>query len=428
MTMQPLIRNPASASIIDGARSFLVRQRHMVICGAVRASREWIVLCVWACACGDNVVPVGVPLAHSDVLFLGAHEDDDMIFMQPELLSRIAEGASTTTIYATTSGPEGRGPGILFSATVAYGKIAGSQAWDCGSIPLGTIAVEHCRLRDRPISLVDFGLQDGGIYGARPESLLHLIDGSVQQLSADTAGSVTSESVIELFADALEATTPDTIETLELAATHGRDNSSHMFVASIGLWAAARVGYSGPVTWHRGYNVEFEAPTLDGDALSIARTMLGYYEACSDHCAACGELCPSLLPSHEMWLARQYSAERVRAARGKLALDDRCLDGSLALGDCANALEVELEPTGALRVGELCVTSSAANEVMLAPCTAAPEQYWVLDSDGTLWNGRPPQRAADMTYDHVRCLAPQGAPTCGANLQVHWTLLPHEMK
>ena len=47
----------------------------------------------------------------------------------------------------------------------------------------------------------------------------------------------------------------------------------------------------------------------------------------------------------------------------------------------------------------------------------------VLDSDGTFWNGRPPQGAPDMTYDHVRCLTAQGALTCGANLQVRWTIL-----
>jgi len=392
---------------------------------AMRTSCERIVVCTFAFAfaCGDNAVGVGAPLAHSDALFLAAHEDDDMIFMQPELLRRISEGASTTTIYATTAGPKGRGPGVLDAATVAYGKIAGSDAWECGPLRLGTIVVEHCRLRDRPVSLVDFGIADGTPSGNRTNSLLHLFDGSVQQLPADTAGSVTSESVIDLFTDLLEATTPNAIETLELAGSHGRDNSSHMFVASIGLWAAARVGYSGSVTWHRGYNVDLEAPTLAGDDLSDARTMLGYYEACVTHCGPCGQPCASLREAHEIWLARQYSTERVRAALGRLALGDRCLDASLSLGDCANAVAVELEPTGALRVGESCVTSSGTDQLTLAPCTGAPEQYWVLDSDGLLWNGRPPQRAPDMTYDHVRCLTPHGAPTCGANLQARWTIL-----
>ena len=74
--------------------------------------------------------------------------------------------------------------------------------------------------------------------------------------------------------------------------------------------------------------------------------------------------------------------------------------------------------------GAVARTGDATDEVTLAPCTGAPEQYWVLDSEGLLWNGRPPQRAPDMTYDHVRCLTGQGAVTCGANLQARWTILP----
>jgi hypothetical protein len=197
-----------------------------------------------------------------------------------------------------------------------------------------------------------------------------------------------------------------------------------MFVATIGLWAAARVGYIGPVTWHRGYNIDVEEPTLDGDDLSDARKMLGYYEACADHCARCGTPCPSLLPAHEGWIRRQYATDRVTAARGKLALGDRCLDASLTLADCTNAAELDLEPSGALRIGALCVTTSPTDDVSLAPCTDTPDQYWNLDSDGTLWSGTPAQRAPDMTYDHVRCLSENGAVRCGASFQTRWTLVP----
>jgi len=384
----------------------------------------------FASACGDNTIPpVGAPLEHSDTLFLGAHEDDDLLFMQPELLARLRQGASTTTIYATTAGPSGRGAGILDAAKMAYGKIAGSQAWDCGQIQLGTIVVEHCRLRDRPISLVDLGIPDGGIEGALTNSLLHLFDGTVQRLPAAitggvSAGDVTRDSIVDLFTQVLEDTTPDTIETLELAGTHGRDNSSHMFVSSIGLWAAARVGFSGPATWHRGYNVYGQDRTLTGDDLFDAHRMLGYFEACAYGCARCGTPCLSLREEHELWLPRQHSTERVVQARGKLASGGLCLDASLSLSDCTNAPQLELEPTGALHLGESCVTDSDTNELTLAPCTGAPEQYWVLDAEGMLWNGRPPQPAANMAYNHVRCLTTQAAPTCGADLQVYWTFLP----
>ena len=127
---------------------------------------------------------------------------------------------------------------------------------------------------------------------------------------------------------------------------------------------------------------------------------------------------------HQTWQERQYSTARVREAHGKLQLGDQCLDGSLALGDCANAPDVELAANGALRIGDACVTSSLTNALVRAPCTGAPEQFWMLDSDGSVWNGRPPQAAPDMSYDHVRCLAAQAAPTCGENLQMRWTVQP----
>lgn len=390
------------------------------------AAATWRVLhaALIACAvasCGDNVNPIGPPLEHSDTLFLGAHDDDDFIFMEPDLEARLGTGSSTT-IYATTAGPEGPNLNLMEAAKLAYGATVGSQHWDCGTIAIGSITAEHCRLRDRPVSIVDLGLPDGGIPGDRPESLLHLIDGSTAELDGYFGGSVDADSVITVFADIYAATTPDAVQTLELAGSHGRDHSSHMFVASIGLWAAARVGYTGPITWNRGYNVASEMPTLDGAELAAARKILGYYEACADHCGPCGSPCTTLGAAHETWIARQYQTVRVPEASGTLALGDSCLDATLALGDCASAAQFDLSPAGTLSVGDQCVTSAANDALALAPCAAVPEQFWVLDSEGALWNGRAPDHAADMTYDHVRCLAGATAPTCGATVEAHWTI------
>ncbi|HSD88316.1 MAG TPA: hypothetical protein VLB44_12400 [Kofleriaceae bacterium] len=390
----------------------------------MRRSCAWITGLIAACGCGDNLVlPVGPPLAHSDTLFLVAHPDDDMIFMQPELLTRLREEA-TTTIYVTTTGPRATSHGLFEAAKVAYGEVAGSSDWECGLLEIDAIVVQHCRLRDRPVSLLDFALPDGGIPGDRTNSLLHLVDGTVAEQPAYAGGRVTFDSLIGVFAQVFEATTPDALETLELAGSHGRDHSSHMFVASFALWAAARVGYRGDASWHRGYNIATEEPTLSGEDLTQARTMLGYYEACADHCGPCGQACPTVLAAHDTWLSRQYSVARVPSAKGKLALGDRCLQASLVLGDCATAPQIELAATGAFHLGDECLTTMETGALALAPCTGVPEQYWLLDSEGSVWNGRPPQRAPDMTYDHVRCLAEGGAVTCGASLQAHWTLLP----
>jgi len=387
-------------------------------------AERWLIALVVVAGCGDNTASIGPPLEHSATLYLGAHDDDDFIFMEPDLLASLA-GGSSTTIYATTAGPDGPNLELMEAAKVAYGSTVGSSEWDCGMISIGTIVAEHCRLRDRPISIVDLGLPDGGIPGDRPESLLHLIDGSIGKLDGYFGGNVDADSVIGVFADIYTATTPDAVQTLELAGSHGRDHSSHMFVGGIGLWAAARVAYTGPITWNRGYNVGDEMPTLGGSELADARKLLGYYEACADHCGPCDQSCATLDPAHETWIARQYQTTRVPEAFGTLALGDACLDTTgvvLGLGDCATAARVELSPSGTLRIGDQCVTSAATDDVTLQPCTGVPEQFWMLDSEGALWNGRPPEHAVDMAYDHARCLAGSRAPTCGATFEARWTL------
>jgi hypothetical protein len=384
--------------------------------------RAWLLTVVSLSACGDNLVAVAPPLEHSDTLFLAAHFDDDIIFMQPALLNALREGA-TTTVYATTAGPNGTDRDLFEASKVAYGALVGSMEWECGLLALGDANVQHCRLRDRPVSLLDLGIPDGGIPGDRRDSLLHLFEGTVSELSLDNGGTVTATTVTDLFVRVFEATTPNTLETLELAGAHGRDHSSHMFVASIGLWAAARVSYAGAATWHRGYNVDVEMPNLGSDLLP-ARMMLGYWEACAYDCGPCGRPCDAVSVSHEIWLERQYASTRLRAASGSFALGDTCLGESLQLGDCASSAHVELDPTGAMRIREECLGSTAAGELVLDTCTGMPEQYWVLDSEGFVWNGRPPEIGVDMTYDHVRCLGDGRASTCGVNLQPRWQLFP----
>jgi hypothetical protein len=374
-------------------------------------------------ACGDNTVPVGPPLAHSDLVFWAAHPDDDMIFMQPELLRQLGSG-SLTTIYATTAGLDGVDLNRFEAAKFAYGAAYQAQDWECGDINVSTLTVHHCRLRDYPVSLVDFGLPDGGIPGDRRDSLLHLVDGTVSELQGFYGGRVTLESAVLLFTRVFEATTPVALHTLDLAASHGRDHSSHLFVASFTLWAAARAGFAGAVTWNRGYNVDVEQPTLAGDDLAAARNMLGYFEACADGCAACGTSCSAVDPSHEAWLERQYQTDRVPSATGRLALGDGCADRSLGLGSCSDAPSFELSPEGALRLGDQCVTTTANDGLELSPCTGVPEQYWVLDGEGSLWNGSVPMPTADMHYEHVRCLAAGDAPVCGASVQARWTFVP----
>lgn len=394
-----------------------------------------------AASCGDNDVPaVGPPLAPADTLIIIAHLDDDMIFMQPELHAAIASG-SVTTVYVSSGDPvhgNDRSEHTFEAAMRAYASVAGSSDWDCGYLPVADSPVHHCRLRDRPVSMIGLDTADGALDGHFTDSPLHLVEGYVSTIPilGPIGGQASVDSIVASLSEIIAATQPSQIHALDLASTHGHDHSGHMFSSAFALWAAARARYPGPIRWHRGYNVEGEAITLGDADYQTVKPMLGYFEACYFGCAPCGTSCQTLDVDHDAWLRRQYASTRSPIdAMGALAADGsgRCLSvnalGAVVLGDCQAAAPVHLDPGGHLAIGDACLATLPDNgdPLALEPCQDAPSQYWVVDSDGMVWNGRPPVGVPGMDFDHVRCLAPVAgsgaaiaAPICGQHLQPHW--------
>jgi hypothetical protein len=395
-----------------------------------------------ASGCGDNVPGPGVgpQLEPAQTLIVIAHFDDDMIFMQPELLAAATSG-SVTTVYVSSGDPvhgDVRAQHSFEAAMIGYASVAGSSDWDCGYLTLAGSPVHHCRLRDRPISLIGLDTADGGLPGDFPDSPLHLVEGRVPSIPilGPIGGRATVASIVDSLHEIIIATEPAQLHALDLAATHGRDHSGHLFSSAFAFWAAAQAGYAGPIRWHRGYNVEFESPTLGDSDYQAVVPMIGYFEACYFGCGPCGTSCSTLDVDHDKWLRRQYSLTRAPIeARGALALGDSggCVSltpqRQLVLGDCATAAQVHLSPGGNLVLGDACLASAPGNYQPLAlePCQDTPSQYWVVDSEGMVWNGRPPEAIPVMNYDHVRCLdaagapgAPLIAPICGDNLRPRW--------
>jgi len=403
---------------------------------------------LWVAGCGDNLSSpkVGPPIEPSEQLFVNAHYDDDMIFMQPELLHGV-EAGSTTTLYVYSGDPihgQGRQWHSFRAAKVAYSSATGSTDWDCGYLVVRGSPVHHCRLRDRSISLIALDLPDGGIEGTYDVSPLHLAQDDVTSVPILGArgGIATKETIVAELAALITAIDPVQIHALDLAGTHGREHVSHLFSSSFAFWGAARAGYQGAIRWHRAYSVDGEAITLDDADYQAVKPMLGYFWACYAGCAPCGTSCATLDPTHDVRLRRRYSATRSLVdTSGTLSLDDDpalCLSvaaGVVVIADCAGATQVQLDPSGHLRIpgdggaAERCLASppGAADPVVLEACDDTPEQYWAADSEHHVWNGRPPDAAPEMYYDHVRCLnaAPQpgavlAAPICGSRLHPTW--------
>ncbi|HSD85973.1 MAG TPA: PIG-L family deacetylase, partial [Kofleriaceae bacterium] len=254
-----------------------------------------LALCGMA-ACGDNLLATGDPLAPAGDLVIVAHQDDDLLFMQPDVLEAVRAGGGVTTVYVTAgNGTKGadasdrRYEGLRS----AYSAAAGSTAWRCGYVEITGHVAEHCRLTDRPVSLVFLAFPDGGKEGEHTASLLHLWQGTIA--GAETVAHRTTyydrDGLIETVAQIIRITQPSRVRTLEIAATHGRDHSDHMLVGALTVLAMTRASSVAELLSYRGYSIADEPTNKVQPIYDESFEVLAHYEACVADCAACGDAC-----------------------------------------------------------------------------------------------------------------------------------------
>src|SRR5579859_7853200 len=176
--------------------------------------RGWVLLALATAACGDNLV-----LPRSQDLVIVAHQDDDLLFMQPDLGDAIRRGEPTTIVYVT-AGDGGSGLGAatsrVIAAKAAYSWVAGSRDWRCTWISLAGHAAQRCDLPAVSLALVFLGYPDGGIAGDRGTSLLRLWEGAIER--ADTVAahrtSYDRPGLIAAVSEVIGRVRPTTIRTL----------------------------------------------------------------------------------------------------------------------------------------------------------------------------------------------------------------------
>lgn len=392
-------------------------------------------------ACGDDDPGIGPPIARADSLFIVAHLDDDMIFMQPELIDALAHGSSTT-IYVLSGDPvrgNQRARFVFEAAMIAYEHAAGSSDWECGSLRVTDLPVHHCRLRNRPISMIGLDIVDGGYSASeRPESLLSLLEGRLTTLPilGPVGGQITVPLLIDELAALIAQTAPSELHVLDIMANHGNDHAGHLMAAAFALWGAAQAGFQNTLISHRGYSVDPEPVNLSDADFALTKPMLGYFEACYFECGPCGTECATIADSHERYLRRQYSTIATPGGSDdqleSLDTPGQCLadtGSGLALADCGDPGVLQLDRDHHLRRGELCAASGTGNDNALAlvRCADEPSQYWVVPDEGYAVNGRSPLPEPDMRFHHTRCLeALPGmtarAPVCGVDRLPRWRI------
>jgi LmbE family N-acetylglucosaminyl deacetylase len=350
-------------------------------------------------ACGDNATPRGPALVPAHDLAIVAHQDDDLLFMQPDLLDAIDRGV--TILYVTAGNDdhdidyaERRYDGVM----AAYADATGRTDWSCGWIDIAGHVAEHCRVAK--LSLVFLGYPDGGRHGEFAASLTKLWTGAIA--GADTVAEHGAHydraSLIATVKAVIDATAPATIRTLDVAASHGDDHSDHEVVAALAVVASA--GAKATVLSYRGYNINDEP----ANALDATRATTAF----ATYAAVTGT---EFSPTYMAYLQRHYATRIDRSAHGVLARDGTCA--------AAGCLEWRFADHRA-HVGDGCVVIGGD----VAPCEVATPLE--LDEEGHVWIAEVPADATET--QHLDCLVLVGEVAkpraCGGDDAPTWTVTP----
>lgn len=398
-------------------------------------------------ACNEDPL-AGPAIAEAPNLTVVAHQDDDLLFMQPDLTDLVEDRVGVVNVYVTAGNGRDTRSRALETAShrydglmKAYAQAAGLVPdWACGVIEIAGHGAEHCRLEGANVSLVFLGYPDGGKFGEMPDSLLHVWEGTSS--GATTIGlrptRYDQAALIDTVAEVITAVKPTTIRTLEIAGTHGRDHSDHMMVGALTLLATAAAHSQAELIAFRGYGTEDEAENLTDTLYDRSANLVAHYDACATGCAECGTACPSVSPAHAVWLHRRYAVGTRRTATGVLRKDGKCAasnaDGPAQLAACsAQPTHWELTATGLLRANGRCLGALPTGELVATPaCAPDPIRRFFLDDEGHLWLGTPPAAEAGMDYAHLLCVGDDGgrlrAGLCGDGGAPRWELseLPTE--
>jgi LmbE family N-acetylglucosaminyl deacetylase len=257
-----------------------------------------------------------------------AHEDDDLLFMNPDVLHDIQSGRCVRTVYLT-AGDAGHGRFYWLNrqlgSEAAYSTMLDSHViWDQQTVELApgeyiTVASPHGNNR---ISLVFFNLPDGGMHGEGFEAsgygnLERLSDGSIDALPAvDGQSSYSSQQLVDALSMLMSTYQPAAIRTqADVPSDSYPDHSDHVTTGHYALAAANQYNQqhfggalSVPLTRYIGYPIHGYASNISGlDLTQKEAAFLAYAQYDGSVCQSLAQC--TRTPTYGAYVSRQYTQE-----------------------------------------------------------------------------------------------------------------------
>jgi LmbE family N-acetylglucosaminyl deacetylase len=223
------------------------------------------------------------------VLNIVAHEDDDLLFLNPDLLHVIQASHNVRTIYLT-AGDTGVGVNYRRKREVgvlaAYAQMCGvANSWTETDAYISGHPIPVFTLSDHPsVSLAFMRLPDGnfdgtGFASTGRVSLQRLWTGAISTIEVlDGSSSYTKATLISTFASLISSFQPDQVNMQDYVGTYGDgDHSDHHSVAY--FVQSALQHYSAPhsFTGYEGYNSCFRPANVTGADLVAKRDAFYIY-------------------------------------------------------------------------------------------------------------------------------------------------------
>ena len=341
-------------------------------------------------------------------VFVVAHQDDDLLFMNPDIARAILDPEPTVTIYLT-AGDAGhtdenyyreRERGVM----AAYAALANvsDPHWSEQRLRVYGHDVLVRRLAEVDVSIVFLRLPDGNGNGAgfatgrgtRGGSLAKLWRGGIASLTTvDRTESYTHDELVDTLAELFQRLQATRINALDGTGAYGYDHSDHVHAA---LFTQEASPASATLRLYRGYNIRSEAVNLSVEELQAKwAAFSNYVMHDSAVCSPSGQCDAKILEGYAAYAGRQYLIGTAQGSVGLLAnaagLCLEILGDELVTATCSQVASQRFRVTmdGRIRTeGSGCLTGSSA-QVSLAPCASGLEpdvQRWSLLSGGNLIN------------------------------------------
>src|SRR5262245_21595945 len=252
--------------------------------------------------------PVGATM---DVV---AHQDDDLLFLSPDLIHDIQAGRCVRTVYVTNGVSDGdqaymeqRENGVK----AAYAQMAGvANTWTTGDAGISGHPILLLTLNGNPsVSLLFMRLPQGewgAPFNPNSPTLRNLWSGTITSVQAQGGTSTyTKTQLISTLATLMTNFQPDTVRTQDYVGAFGDDDHDDHHAASY-FARQAHLAYAGSHTFigYQDYETQNRAQNVTGADLTAKTnalyTYLNFDEGPCGHPPNCGN------NEYSAWLKRQY--------------------------------------------------------------------------------------------------------------------------